>query len=55
MIYEFKVARVSCDECGQRFPIIAPKVDLRARLKAQGWTVGPGWRVTCPECGRETE
>lgn len=55
MIHEFKVARASCNVCGQRFPLVAPKADLRARLKAQGWTVGSEWRVTCPECGRRSE
>lgn len=50
MIYEFQVARASCNVCGLRFPIIAPKADLRPALRREGWTVGKGWYVLCPNC-----
>lgn len=55
MIDEFMVARAFCNGCRRPFPIVCPKGDLRAHLKSKGWAVGPGWRVTCPECGRRSE
>lgn len=53
MIDEFRVARASCNVCGLQFYLIAPKAEVRFALRHEGWTVGKGWYVLCPQCQEE--
>lgn len=55
MIEDMKVARATCDGCRRRHEVVAPRTTLKACIKVEGWKVGPGDRILCPDCSKEVE
>lgn len=55
MIEDMRVARAICDGCRRRHAVVAPRATLKACIKVEGWQVGPGDRVLCPDCREVAE
>lgn len=49
MIEKVTLYRASCDKCGIRYPVVAPKSSLVTHLRMNGWRVNKDSAI-CPEC-----